>query len=121
MTAGAVSAAEDARCTAMMAQDIEVLDRLLDDGLVWIHSSAMVEGKAAFLDRIAAGSDRYLAIRRTDETIRLVGSVAIVSGVADMEAFVDGLAKSVRNRFTNVWRLDKGGPRLLSCQSTKIL
>ena len=105
----------------MVARDLPALNALLDDALIWIHSSAMVEDKTAFLARIGQANDLYLAIRRTDESIRFAGPVAIVTGIAHVHASVGGTEKALRNRFTNIWHADgSSGPRLLSCQSTKI-
>ena len=120
MTIEEVLAAEDARCAATIARDLPALGRLLGDDLVWVHSSALVEDKAAFIARIAAASDRYLAIRRSDERVRLYGPTAIVTGVSDMDAEVAGAPKTVRNRFTNVWASGPAGLQLVSCQSTKV-
>jgi ketosteroid isomerase-like protein len=120
MTEADVVAAEELRCTATVAQDVATLGRLLADDLVWIHSSSAVEDKSAFLARIETGSDRYLAIRRSEQSIRFRGPVAIVTGVADMDAMVAGTPRAVRNRFTNIWHSEDGILRLVSCQSTKV-
>jgi ketosteroid isomerase-like protein len=121
MTIDDVIAAEDARCAAMVACDLLTLQRLFADDLIWIHSSGMMEDKAAFLARIGAGADRYLAIRRSEELVRIHGATAIVGGIAEIDAIASGTPKTLRNRFTNVWHFENGQPRLLSAQSTKLV
>ena len=120
MNTADVAAAEDARAVAMIRQDIAALGRLLSEDLIWIHSSGQALGKSSFLARIAEGRDRYLAIKRSEVVLRLYGAIAIVTGIAEIEATVDGKPKSVRNRFTNIWYGEGEDLRVVSCQSTRV-
>ena len=115
-----VISAEATRREAMVARDRKALEEILADDLVWIHSSGMIESKASFVARLASGTDRYLSIRPRDESIRRFGSVAIVSGVVEIDAVARGTARAIFNRFTNVWLLTDSRWRLVSAQSTKV-
>lgn len=114
-----VISAEAARCAAIVARDRQTLEAILADDLVWIHSSGMIENKASFIARIVSGADRYLSMRPRDETLRRFGSVAIVSGVVEIDAVAGGAARAISNRFTNVWVLTDRRWRLVSAQSTR--
>lgn len=120
MNREAVLAAEDAREAALIAHDVATLERLLDDGLVWIHSSGLVESKSGFFARAARSDIRYIAFRRSEENIRLYGAIAINYGVYELDARVDGVLTRIRNCFTNMWLFSDAGPRLISTQSTRI-
>ena len=41
---------EDARYAAMVSKDIETLDRLLDDKLIYMHSTGLADTKASYID-----------------------------------------------------------------------
>ena len=111
---------EARRCDAMMAADIDILDRLLSDDLSWTHASARQDTKASFLAGLQAGGTRYMAIRRSDEQVRLHGDVAVVTGVADMRASINGEERQLRNRYTNVWAKSDQGWRMIAWHSTAV-
>ena len=109
---------EARRCDAMVAADLSTLDRLLSDGLSWTHASAHLDDKAGFLAKLADGSLRYLEIRRSDERVRLHDAAAVVTGVADMRAAINGQERQLRNRYTNVWTKSGNGWQMIAWQST---
>lgn len=111
-------ALDSERFVAMVRQDFGTLDRLLDDELVWTHASAITEGKRSFLERLKAGSCRYLEITRSEEKVRLFDNVAIVSGVANIHAKVSGAERFLMNRYHNVWLKRAGNWRMVNWQST---
>ena len=53
-------AAEDERYAAQLQSDVNALDRLLADDLVYIHSNAQVDSKQAFIDSLRSGVVKYL-------------------------------------------------------------
>jgi len=103
---------EARHCEAMVAADSGALDRLLSDALTWSHASARQVDKAIFLAELRGGHTRYLEIRRSEERVHLHGDVAVVIGVADMRASVDGVyPDSLRIRRAP---LPSGAGRILS-------
>jgi len=111
---------EARRCEAMIAADFGALDRLLSDQLTWTHASAHRDDKASFLTTLQAGRLRYLEIRRSEEQVRLHGKVAVVTGVADMRANINGEERQLRNRYTNVWAKSDEGWQMIAWQSTTV-
>jgi 3-hydroxyisobutyrate dehydrogenase-like beta-hydroxyacid dehydrogenase len=111
-------ALDSERFRSMVNQDVETLERLLDDELVWTHASAVRDGKQSFLERLTAGSIRYLEITRSEEEVRLFDNVAIVGGVANIHAMVNGSERFLTNRYNNVWLKRAGSWRMVNCQST---
>lgn len=111
---------EARRCDAMVAADIAALDRLLSDRLTWTHASAHQDNKASFLAALQAGNIRYLEIRRSDEQVHLHGEMAVVTGLADMRANINGEERQLRNRYTNVWAKADEGWQMVAWQSTAV-
>ncbi len=111
---------ETRRCDAMMAADFDELDKLLSDQLTWTHASARQETKASFLAMLRAGSTRYLEIRRSEERVRSYGDVAVLTGVADMRASINGEDRRLCNRYTNVWAKTGASWQMVAWQSTAV-
>jgi 3-hydroxyisobutyrate dehydrogenase-like beta-hydroxyacid dehydrogenase len=111
-------ALDNERFHAMVRQDFATLERLLDDDLIWTHSSAVSEGKQSFLGRLKAGSTSYLGITRSDEKVRLFDNVAIISGVANVQGLVNGAGRFATNRYSTVWLRRDGNWRMVNWQST---
>jgi hypothetical protein len=111
---------EDSRCAAMIHADGDALSRLLDDDLVWTHSSARLDTKASFLQGLKEGGTRYLTINRSEETIRVHGNLAVITGIADLQAVLKGEQRQLRNRYTNIWVKRDGAWKMVAWQSTAV-
>jgi len=77
--------ADDERCRAMLAHDLDTLERVLADDVIYTHSSAVVEGKAQYLQALREGRSRYLAVQRKSAQVRMYGPVAIMHGHVIMQ------------------------------------
>ncbi len=69
-----------ARNQALLAQDVGALEEILASELIWVHSSATIENRAEFLERVRSGSSRWLKLESHETRARVYGTVAIVSG-----------------------------------------
>lgn len=118
--AGEVLAAEDARYTAMIAQDFDALGRLLADDLLYTHSTAVTDTKADYIAALRSGKYRYKAARREGVTVRIYGTTAIVNGRASIDVDVDGVPRTVSNVFVNVWVRSATGWQMTAWQSTPL-
>ena len=111
---------EARRCEAMVAADIAALEQLLSDRLTWTHASAHRDDKASFLAALRSGSTRYLEISRSEQQVQLHDQVAVVTGLADMRASINGEERHLRNRYTNVWAKSDEGWQMVAWQSTAV-
>jgi ketosteroid isomerase-like protein len=118
--AAEVLAAEEARYSAMVAQDFAALDRLLADDLLYTHSNAVTDTKAEYLAALRAGKYRYRAVRREGVTVRIHGDTALVNGRSFIDVDVDGVPRSLANAFINVWVKTPQGWRMSAWQSTPL-
>jgi hypothetical protein len=112
--------AEDARYSAQTANDFAAMDRLFGSDLVYIHSSAIVDDKAAYIEAMRNGTVRYRVMRRSDVKVRTYGCLAIMSGNANFDVTVKGQDLAVELRFHSIWAQRAGGPQFVSWQATRV-
>ena len=65
---------EDERLTAMVAADVEMLDRILADDLSYVHTSAAIDTKESLTTGLASGRLNYESITPSDRVVRTHGS-----------------------------------------------
>lgn len=116
----AVRRAEDARSTAMLDADTATLGRLLDDELVYTHSSGGRESREELLGRIDDGSLRYRSIEHTIDRLVVAGDTAMVVGRMVAEVEVDGAPRHLDNLTLTVWTRRAPGWRLLGYGPTPL-
>ena len=102
-TIAELHAVEELRQRALVAADLDALDRIFDDTLVHTHAHGITHTKAQLLEHTASRRP-YLGITRGDLLIRLVGDVAIITCP-----------------LTNLLRTPDGGERTLAGVATQIL
>ena len=113
---------EDQRYAAMVASDLDALDRLLSDRLVYAHSNAERDSKASYLDRVRNGTFVYESIQHPEEKIILADGAAVVLGTMIAKAYWSGELKTLRNGACAVWAKEEDGQwRLVAYQPTPIL
>src|ERR1700760_3715468 len=76
ITADEALKAEDARYAAQTKSDFDTLERLYGDDLVYVHSTAVVDSKASYIERQRSGL-HYRAMRRA--TLKSASSVVLRS------------------------------------------
>jgi len=68
-----IRSAEEQRCAAMLANDGAALDALLDPRLQFHHATGAVDGKEAYLAKMAAGRILYVGIAWDEERVTELG------------------------------------------------
>ncbi len=117
----AIRAAEQRRCAAMLANDNAALDAVLDPRLQFHHATGAVDGKEAYLAKMAAGRIRYIAIGWVEEqVIGLADNAALLTGRMTTDVRVDGVDKRLNNRVLTAWALTDGNWRMVAFQSTPL-
>src|SRR5512147_1652840 len=119
VTADEALASEDARYAAQMSDDFGALQKLLGDDLVYIHSSAVVDSKASYLESMKSGAVKYRIMRRSDVTVRTYGCVAIISGLGNFDVTVKGQDIAVEIRFHSIWAKRDHGLQFISWEATR--
>ena len=99
---------------AMLGGDLDALERLLDDALVFTALDGRVVGKAADLDAHRTGRLQIARLDPSDCRVVRCGSTAVVSVRVDIEATVDGATASGAIRYTRVWCERPAGWRVVA-------
>jgi ketosteroid isomerase-like protein len=111
---------EDRRYAAMVAADLDALDELLSDDVLYTHSNASVDSKASYLELVRTGTLVYHSLEHTTEAVVSRPGVAIVSGTMSGSIHMKGVAKTLDSRVAAVWVAEDGRWRLLAFQPTPI-
>jgi len=107
----AVLAAEERRRQALLAADLQALQALLGDALVYVHSTATTDSKDSYLAKLRSGSLRYQALQFEDLQARCVdeaGAAVVVTGRMIAQVLKDGQPRAVRSLFMTVWARPPG-------------
>jgi hypothetical protein len=113
----AVLAAEQKWVDAVIHGDGGALEKLMASDIVYTHSSAMTQTRAAFIKAATSGSTKYTAIDFSDVVVRQYGRTVIITHKA--------VFKTVQNGETHlfvgeVWAEQDGGWQMVSRQATKL-
>ena len=115
-----LTATADRFIKALVNADKTVLEELTASELSYGHSSGKEENKTQFIGRIASGSVDFITIDISDQTVKLVGKVAIVRHVFTSKLVDDGKALDIRIGVMMVWQKQKGKWKLLARQAYKL-
>jgi ketosteroid isomerase-like protein len=121
--AAAVAKAVEALRAAMVAGDEKVMKALVHDRLSYSHSDAHQETKALFIKNLAGPNapGKFNFIKLSDQTIDVVGDVAVVRHVFDAEnPLPDGKVAPAHIKVLQIWKKTGGKWQLLARASTKL-
>ncbi|HZZ10996.1 MAG TPA: nuclear transport factor 2 family protein, partial [Paraburkholderia sp.] len=94
---------EEARRAAMLAGDTAALAALLDEGLVYIHSTGTRDSRASYLDKLASGAMRYEAVQFRVNEIQMRERLALVCGTMDASVRIASGTIAVASQYEAVW------------------
>ncbi len=106
---------------AMIDGNKQTLENLTATDLSYGHSSGKVEDKAAFVENIASGKSDFVTINLEEQTIKVVGDVALVRHKLTAETNDGGKPATVNLKVLLVWQKQNGTWKLLARQAVKIL
>jgi ketosteroid isomerase-like protein len=113
----AIERLEDRRYAAMLAADTAVLEGLLHDDLVYMHSTGGRDTKASYLAALENGTAVYRTVVRDDQTVLVHGDMALVFNRLEADVEIRNKAHRLDNRLLAVWVCDGGIWRLIGLQS----
>lgn len=111
---------ESRRFSAMIQADTNALKLMLSDDLMYIHSNALRESKAAHLKAIGSRKLIYEKLDRKEAQVRFYGKTALVNGVVNAKGVLNGNPFDIMLVYTAVYRRKHGSWQLLNWQSTKM-
>jgi ketosteroid isomerase-like protein len=115
---GAVAAAVEALRKAMIAGDRTGLDKLALSELSYGHSSGRLENKAEFIEALASGKSGFSAIELGDQTVNVVGNIALVRHVFNGTRRKEG--DRMKLAILTVWMQQQDQWKLLARQAARL-
>jgi len=106
MTKSDVEQLEERLRQAMLASDVDELDRLLSDRLMFVTPDGAMLGKEGDLGAHRSGMIRVSALTPRERHIELFGMTAIVNVEMEMVGSFAGAPFAGRFRYTRVWHHD---------------
>jgi ketosteroid isomerase-like protein len=106
---------------ATLTDDIEELDALLADDVVYVHSGGVAEDKRALLDAVRDRHWEYKRMKPESQRVVSSGDLAIVHVVLDFEGGKRGEVHKPLRLFTTLgWKRQQDTWKLISRQATKL-
>ena len=108
------------RMRAMAAKDVETLENLLADDLIYTHSSARLDTKRSLIQAMVSGTTVYTGIESSDVTAQDLGDTVVLTGIAHIKVVSNGTPNAFGVRFTDVYTQRDGRWQMVTWQSTRL-
>lgn len=108
---------ENVRYAAMLSHDVETLDVLLHDRLLYVHSTGNQHTKMAYLSGLKNRDWEYHQIDRSQQNIILQRDTALVFNHLFLRLELKGKAIQLHNQALSVWIQEKGAWQLIAMHS----
>jgi len=104
----------------MIRMKYDSLESVLDDRLMFVHSSGWTENKQELIQDIKSGKLRYTNIQVMEASARIYPSTAIVNGKGKFQVTLDGNNLELNLSYTEVY-VQKNGKWLLASRHSNRL
>jgi ketosteroid isomerase-like protein len=115
-----IRAAEQTWSKAILAKDTSTLQNLLADGLIYAHSTGIVDTKSSYLAKIAGGGLKYLAVEFESMTVNSYGTTAVMFAHMHIRGINQNGPFDDRMLMMHVWHKNGRDWQLVAHQTTKI-
>jgi ketosteroid isomerase-like protein len=112
---------EEAWRSAMLKGDSTVLDTLLADDYTAITAEGAIQTKQQALDGLRTGALHLSALEISDRKVRIYGSTAVVTSLAELTGSRNDQEISGRYRYTRVYVRNQSGQwKIVSFETSRI-
>ena len=111
-----ILALEKRRIQAMTSGDIQALEEILADDLIYTHTTARLDTKASFIDAVKTGRSNYKSVDTSEVEVRALGDTAVVTGHAKFHVGEN----QFQARFIDVYAKRNNGWQMVARQSTRV-
>ncbi len=118
--ADSVRAAEKRWAKAVVSRDFAALEKILSPGLIYAHSTGVIETKDDYLGKLRSGRQRYDAIEHEKTTVKVYGNAAVAHSIVVMKGESAGKPFDSRLMMMHFWVRDGGEWRLAAHQTTRL-
>ena len=106
---------------AQLAGDVGTMDKLLSDDYIGISMTGQVNTKAQQLERLRNRGVMLKRLDLGDRKVKLVGTIAIVTSLANVEGTTEGSLMTGTYRYTRVYQYLTGrGWKITSFEATRV-
>lgn len=113
---------ETARHQAMAAGDADTLKLIIAPDALYVHSNAITETGATYVDLVAKGKYRYRSVSQPEMEIKTLGDIVIVTGRTIFHLLLpDNSERILNGRTVVIWVKNKGGWVAKHIQGTPII
>lgn len=116
----AVASQVEALRKAMVDADGNKLKELTSPNLSYGHSSGKLENQAEFIDKIANGGSDFVSIELQNQTIQILGDVAVVRHNLAAHTKDGGVDKDIKIGIMLIWQKQKNKWLLIARQAFKL-
>ena len=115
-----ILAAEKRWAKAVIALDFAALEKIYHDGLIYAHSSGIIETKGEYMAKLRSGKQKYTAIEHHKTTIRTQGDAVVAHSIATMKGTNPAGPFDNKLMMIHTWFKGNGGWQLAAHQTTQI-
>ena len=112
--------AEQSRLSSQMQNNLDRMSELLDERLVYVRNSGVVDSKSSYLESLRKGHTIYELIEHTNDSVRIHGCVAILTGLGKYDVRIAQKPLNLLLRYHSIWHKSQGKVKLISWQATKV-
>jgi len=105
---------------ALIDADVNKLRDLTSKDLSYGHSSGVVQNQAIFIEKLASGESDFVSIEFQNQTIEIIGDVAIVRHNLAAHTKDSGVEKDIKIGIMLVWQKQKNKWLLIARQAFKL-
>jgi ketosteroid isomerase-like protein len=107
--------------TAQRSGDTATMDKLLSDDYLGINPSGVVLTKAQQLEHMHSRKLVVNSLQTSDQKIKLIGPIAIVTSLTEIDAMNDGVPLHGKFRYTRIYQhLPDGTWKITSFEATRL-
>ena len=104
---------------AMMSSNIEEIDTLFSDDLIFINHLGKCISKDDDISAAKRGGFKLSGIKTKSQDIRIVGDIAVVVSDVELEVIIDDENLSDHLMYTRIWQRFNDEWRLVGGQATR--
>lgn len=116
----AVANAVEALRKALIDPDKKILTDITSADLSYGHSSWVIENQAAFIERLVSGDSDFKTIDLSEQTIKVVGNIAMVRHKLIASAADQGNPTTPKLGILLIFQKENGYWKMLARQATKL-
>jgi ketosteroid isomerase-like protein len=111
---------EAQRFQAMEKGDVETLDRIISDDLIYTHANGLRQSKFDVIGVLGSSDMKYESITAYDVRVRIYNDTAIVAGRASVRIKAHGERESFEICYLDVYVKQEGRWQMVAWQSSRI-